>query len=221
MKKKMLMIFVFWVVVVGVTYLSVWSLMVSFSAKPIDTVIQKINDFTEITPQQIEADKIVILEKVQTMSKLETVTNDFEQVFRSQRDDKRWFGWCAEYMTFVANGKVVAGLDLSKIDKSDIKITDSDIFISLPKSEIFYSFLNEESSYPQSHTSGIFCNRDPKTESSIRKEATARFKEYALENNILEDAYLKATDTLKNLIINLEDQKQTNIIYKNITFAQK
>lgn len=130
MKKKMLMIFVFWVVVVGVTYLSVWSLMINFSAKPIDNVIQKINDFTAITPQQIEADKMVILEKFQTMSRLETATNDFEQVFRSQRDEKRWFGWCAEYMTFVANGKVVAGLDLSKINKSDIRIVGSDIYKS-------------------------------------------------------------------------------------------
>lgn len=95
------------------------------------------------------------------------------------------------------------------------------IYISLPKPEIFYSFLNEGGSYSQSHTSGIFCNRDPEMESNIRKEATARFKEYALKNNILESAYSKATDTLKNLIINLENQKQTNIIFKNIIFVQK
>ena len=216
MKKKLKAILC--IVAIG---LIVFFLLTNCSGNVFNGVSKSIGDLTVVTPQEIEANKIVILKEMQDVARLDTAINNYQEIFRSERDVTRWFSWCGEWMTFVANGQVVAGIDLLKIKKTDIVINDGKLCINLPKPEIFYSFLNEEESYPDSHTWGPFSNVDPLTESTIRREAVVYFKDYALKNKILEKAYLNAINPLKSLIIDLEKQKLTTIKFKEVTFVQK
>jgi hypothetical protein len=188
---------------------------------PATMIGDKIKEATIVTPQQIKADQIVILKEIQKISRLETATNSYKEIFQSNRDDVRLFGWFGEWLTLVANGKVVAGIDLSKIKESDITIVGDTINIALPKSEIFYSILDEDNTYIQSHTSAVFCKRSLDMETKVRQEAVSFFKERAIADNILEDAYTNATDSIRALVISLESQGPATAKPRNITFEQK
>jgi hypothetical protein len=185
-----------------------------------NSISKKLADLTTATPQQVTADRVAILTGMQKMSKLETAENNYEQVFQSSRDDTRWFGWCGEWLTFVAYGKVVAGIDLSKINESDISITSDTICITLPKAEVFNSILDEDHSYVLSHTSAIFSTSDKDMEAKVRQQATAAFEQYAVRDGILDNAYSNAADTLKQFVENIEKQNSAEIA-KTIIFDQK
>lgn len=219
MKKKLLKIFLCTVVLVAVSYL-IWSLVSNLFETPIKEISKKIGELTIETPQQIEADKIVIVKEIQNISRLETVTNSYEQLFESRRDEKRWFGLCAEYLTFIAYGEVVAGIDLSKFDISDITFKDNTVYIKLPPATIFYSLLKPES-HMVSHSSKVFCVRDLDMETEVRQTAVEYFQNYAISNNILENAYNNATEIVKSLVLNLEKSQASGIRIKKVIFVKQ
>ena len=205
------------IIIVFVVIVLIYSLSSNLFSKSIEQINEKIDEITKITPQKIEPDKVAILKEMQNISRLETAIDRYEQIFQSKRDETRWFGLCGEYLTFIAHGEVVAGIDLSELIMSDIMLIDDNICIKLPKAKIFYSRLDEERSYVQSHSSKLLASRSLDMETKVRKNAILYFNDYAIINNILDRAYYNATIILKDLILNINglqsSKEKINVIF--------
>lgn len=95
-----------------------------------------------------QSDKVLIshdalVEKIESMGKMELTKFTIKNVLTKQIV-KEW--WPDSKVLFIAVGEAVGCIDLSKVDKDDVKRTGDSITISLPKPEICYIKLNHEKS---------------------------------------------------------------------------
>jgi hypothetical protein len=113
----------------------------------------------------------------------------------------------------VACGQVEAGIDLGKLQPQDIITSGDKAIIRLPQPEIFVSqlFDDRNCTYVVLRDEGILLPPNTALETSAREAAVANFKETALQNGILEKAYLNAEGEVRRLL--------TLLGYRDIQFT--
>jgi len=95
----------------------------------------------------------------------------------------------------VANGKVVAGVDLSQMEPDDIQVVDPDtVMIHLPEAEIFTDLpiLDNDQSYVADRDTGLFASADPQLETQVRQAAEDALLEEAYATSLLDRANVNA-----------------------------
>ena len=113
----------------------------------------------------------------------------------------------------VACGQVEAGIDLAKLQPQDIIASGDRVTIRLPQAEIFVNqlFDDRKCTYVVLRDEGILLPPNTALETAAREAAVANFKETALQNGILEKAYLNAEGEVRRLL--------TLLGYRDIEFA--
>ena len=103
----------------------------------------------------------------------------------------------------VACGKVSAGVDLAKIQPSDIQTNRDHVTIRLPASEVFDTSLYDDRkcTYVVQRDDGVLLPSNTVLESAAREAAVGNFRETALANDILSQARQNAQDELRRLLI--------------------
>jgi len=112
-------------------------------------------------------------------------------------------GVLTEKLALVACGRVTAGVDLAKIDEGDIRTEGKKVVVKLPPAELFDAALDEESGCTHIYDRSVPILMAPSAEldSQARQKALENFRQTALENAILEKAYLRAQEEIARLLL--------------------
>jgi len=160
------------------------------------------------------ATPIAVLNKVAALGRLETTEFAMQTVIDLADDpDNLWeniFG--ADSIVLVAEGEVVAGIDLSKIGEGDIKVEGTNIIIVLPETEILYSRLDNKKSYVYERGAGFLVQPDVDLEGQARQLAEERLTKWAIERGIHDQAEKSAQLQIENLLLSL-GFKQITILF--------
>ena len=112
-------------------------------------------------------------------------------------------GVLTEKLVLIACGRVIAGVDLSKIQQDNIQHEGTRVTVKLPPAEIFGTTLEEETGCTRVYDRSVPALMSPSEEldNQARRQALDSFRETALENNILERAYGRAQEEIARLLL--------------------
>ena len=173
-------------------------------------------------------DTTVILNKIESLGKLELVKYNFKEVFEYKRlSDGKIIGNSIlnsnNYnpdlsVILIASGEAVGCIDLTKIKVSDIEEKSDSIFVQLPAPELCYHKLDLENTKIYSFSreswwSRLFSEEDEKNEvlQMAYQKAEAKLKEAAIESGI----YQSTNENVVRMLMPLLEQ----ITGKNVTLS--
>lgn len=145
-------------------------------------------------------DPVTIVNQIKPLARLETIQYSVEKVIRAEEGQDKFPMLFGDKMIFVAHGKVIAGIDLSKIKDQDIKINGKILIVNLPEPEIFVVTLENEKSYVYDRTTGLFTKGDPNLETQVRQAAEDEIRKAALSDGILEQARINGENYLGRML---------------------
>lgn len=160
---------------------------------------------TLIGKEEETVDVESIVTKVQDLSRLETAAMRVMHVSTIRQS----YGvvpdsFAGDTLTFLAVGDVIAGVDLSRVERDDVTLdADGVLTIVLPPSEILVTRLDNEKSRVMNRTTGMLRRSDVHLESRARAQAEGSVRREALDKGILriadEEAERKLADFLAKL----------------------
>jgi hypothetical protein len=161
-------------------------------------------------------DPVIIVTEIQDLARLETASYSFEKIIRAERGDQRLlWGALGESLIFVAHGDAVAGVDLSKMSRSDLQVVDPEtVMIYLPEAEIFHVRLDNQKSYVADRDTGVLVRADPQLESQVRGTAEDELMLAAEESDIRARAQTNAEAYMESFLRGLGF---TNVIFTETT----
>jgi hypothetical protein len=182
------------------------------------SVVQPVSDLVRslivpATPVYIPNPTTIVLQ-INNLSRLETASIELEKVITAERNQEALWGLLGESMVFVANGKVIAGVDLSKMTVDDIQVYGPDtVMIHLPPAETFDDLpaLNTEKSYVAHRGTGLLTRADASLETEVRQLAETTIREAAKESGVVLQAEENAENYLRDFLQSLG--------FTNVTFT--
>ena len=177
---QLIIVVVFTLIFISGIYFLFFNKKPSVSIKNGDSVITQIRSLSRYESSEFTVEKIIEAGKNEN--------NAFKQVL---------FG---DKILLIANGKVTAGFDLSKLSNDDIKVEGTTLRLSLPAPEILVSRLDNEKTRVYDRKLGYLTQGDKDLESVARLSAENSIKKAACEGGILQSASTNARNQLTALI---------------------
>lgn len=162
----------------------------------------QIADILHPTPT-IRPDPVSIIHAISPLARLETIQYSVEKVITAETNQGLLKDLIGEKMLFVAHGQVIAGVDLARINLSNLTDSNGQITIDLPDAEIFNTVLDNQKSYIYDWQTGFFTKGDPQLETSVRQAAEKEIESAALKDGILSQASQNAVVFLSNFLYKL------------------
>jgi hypothetical protein len=156
-----------------------------------------------------------IIFDINDLGRLETSEYAMRTVIDLENDPSNlWqkvFG--AGQLTLIAEGEVVAGFDLQKVDnQKDIQVRGSSVKITLPPPEILYSRIDNEKTYVYQFKTGLLLQPDPTLESRARLLAEKDMVKWAEQRGIYNQAEKVGRIYLENFLRSLGFTKVTIVV---------
>ncbi len=160
-------------------------------------------------------DKKVLVTEIKSLNRIETISEDVQREFDLNLD----FGELEVFSVKIENkkdqrfqvsGKVIAGIDTSKITENDIQIQNKNLSIKLPSPEIFSTELDADKLAILNNSSTLLykiqnfdSEKNRQADEKIKKEALSQAQKYladgACENGILSKANDNAVKVVQEL----------------------
>jgi len=167
-----------------------------------ETLQKRINEIVNPTPTIIP-DPVTVLIEVQDLSNLETAAYSVEKIITAESGQGPFGFLFGDRLILVAHGKVVAGVDLSKVEDGDIVVdADGRVEVTLPPAEVLHVYLDNDKSYIYDRDTG-FVGMNPALESEARKAAEREILNAAVEDGILDIAQENAEAYIGRFILSL------------------
>jgi Protein of unknown function (DUF4230) len=145
-----------------------------------------------------------VVEKIRQLQRLETVAYTVDKVVEGDRESLILPDFLAgDKLLLVAHGEVIAGVDLSGLQPSDVAISGRSIRVHLPASQIFSARLDSAQTRVYSRMTGLLVSADQNLESEVRQKAEQQIREGAMIDGILNKATQNARTTIKSLLLSL------------------
>jgi hypothetical protein len=151
----------------------------------------------------IDTSRPAVIDRVQALSKLETVRYELDKVITAESTGPLWGMLKGNKLLLVAHGEVVGGVDLGKLKPEDITVISDVVTIKMPEPEILFSKLNRDKTYVYDWQSNLFSPPDPNLLTQAEIAAEEEIVEAAREGRILENAALNAENVIRSLVIGL------------------
>lgn len=140
-----------------------------------------------LTPQEKTVDVASLVTQVRELSRLETasmrvvsvstITQSYKMVPNALSGDE---------LTFLAAGDVIAGIDLSQLQPTDVwREPDGTIVMRMPSPQILVSRVDNKESRVVSRKTGVLRRSDPNLESRARQAAEQEIRNKAVREGIL------------------------------------
>lgn len=153
---------------------------------------------------KIYPDPVTVVLQVKALSRLETAQYTIEKVITAETGQGALGALFGDRLLFVGHGEVIAGVDLSRVQTSDITITeDGQVTFIIPAPEIFVTALDNDKSYVYDRETGLFTKGDEQLETQARQVATVEIERAAREAGILNTAAENAAAFMESLLISL------------------
>ncbi|MCP4422740.1 MAG: DUF4230 domain-containing protein [Chloroflexi bacterium] len=167
----------------------------------VGTVTQPIGDFMQqlivpATPIILPSSTTIVLQ-INDLARLETASVDLEKIVTAERNNEYLWGAMGETMIFVANGKVVAGIDLAQMTPTDVQVVDpTTVMVHIPEATLFDDLpaLDNDNSYVADRDTGLLTRADPQLETEVRRLAESILIEEALSSGVVERADFNAQE---------------------------
>src|SRR6516162_9101742 len=149
----------------------------------------------------IHADQPTVVRQIQQLQRLETVRYSMEKIISGERDNPYLPKFLvSDRLLLVVHGEVIAGVDLMKVEPSDVGVHGHSVTIHLPKSEILVTRLDNSRTRVYSRDTGLFSSPDPNLESEVREEAERQLQQAAQQDGILKTAQENARSALITIL---------------------
>jgi hypothetical protein len=137
-----------------------------------------------------------VVHEVQPLSELITVKYVMDKVV--VLEDVKWYG--ESRVLLLAHGVVKAGIDLKRLQPSDVRITGKTISVRLPLPEITDAYLDDKSTQVIDHSTGLLRAYDKDLEQTARQNAVDDIARAARNGGILDDANKRARLELETFL---------------------
>lgn len=139
---------------------------------------------------KINTNRAAVIKEVQSLNRLETASFTIEKIIDAGTTDSNAFNnfFFGDKILLIANGKVIAGFDLSQIKESDIQVNGTDLKIKLPPPQILVVTLDNSQTRVYDRQKGILNQGETNLESEARKVAETSIKQAACNGGILQQA---------------------------------
>jgi hypothetical protein len=166
-------------------------------------VATKVQEFLNPTPT-IYPDAVTVVLQVRSLARLETAQYTIEKVITAETGQGAFEVLFGDRLLFVAHGQVIAGVDLGKIQQSDVTVTPAGgVTLIMPAAEVFVATLDNDKSYVYDRQTGLFTKGEPNLETLARQAAEDEIEKAALEDGILRLAQTNAETFVGNLLRSL------------------
>ncbi|HEX7832034.1 MAG TPA: DUF4230 domain-containing protein [Thermoanaerobaculia bacterium] len=146
------------------------------------TVMQEI-----LKPQEKTVDLAAVITQVKELNRLETASmrvmhvGTITQSYKMVPD-----AFAGDEITFLATGDVIAGIDLSKLQKQDVwRSPDGTINMRMPAPEVLVTRVDNAKSRVLTRKTGMLRRSDVDLETRARQHAEANIRAEAVKNGVL------------------------------------
>ena len=161
------------------------------------------------TSEVRETSSVVVA--VRRLARLQTAEYRIERVIDLSDRQSQLFGLleARDAILLVASGVVSAGVDLSKLSESRLKVDpqQKSVVLELEPPQIFDSHLDNQRTYVHARHTDLLARREINLESRARKEAQGRLRQAAYRGGILKQARVQAEYVLRALFRSLGFQQ--------------
>jgi len=133
-------------------------------------------------------DPATYITQVQALARLETIQYSVEKVITAEIGQGTFGFLFGDKLLFVAHGTVIAGIDMGKMQPSDLQLQGGQLHVHLPPSEVFVATLDNDKSYVYDRQTGALTRGDQSLETTARQAAEGEIQKAAIEDGILEQA---------------------------------
>jgi hypothetical protein len=144
-------------------------------------------------------DPVTIINEVRSLAHLETIQYSIEKIITAEVGQEIFGPLFGDRLLFVAHGVVVAGIDLNKLEASDLNLQGGKLMVKLPDAEIFITAVDNEKSYVYDRQTGLFTKGEQDLETLARQAAEEEIYQAALDDGILNQASVNAEAYLLKL----------------------
>jgi len=137
-------------------------------------------------------DPATYINEVRALARLETIQYSVEKVVTGETGQGTLGFAFGDKILFVGHGKVIAGIDMDKLNPEDMRMVNGVLNIKLPPAEIFIAALENDKSYVYERDTGIIAKPDPNLETLVRQKAEEEILKAALDDGILQQAQINA-----------------------------
>lgn len=149
---------------------------------------------------RVDLSRPSVIREIRSLGNLETASYSIEKIVEAGEDRSKLaellFG---DKLLLIANGKVVAGVDLTQVLEKDILIEGDVLSVSLPAPVILSSSLDNSQTKVYDRTQGYLNRGDKDLETVARKSAEEAITKAACEAGILSEARENAVKRMKQL----------------------
>lgn len=141
-----------------------------------------------------------VIEQIRALNRLETAAFHIEKVIEAGTNGNTFQEFLyGDRILLIAEGDVIAGIDMSKMKEKDFTISGTTIIAKLPAAEIFSSILDNQATRVFDRKLGLLTKGDDQLETNARAAAEKLIREAACAGGILEEAAIHGRDQLSAL----------------------
>ena len=149
----------------------------------------------------INVSQLTVVRQIQQLQRLESVNYTMDKIISGERDNAYFPKFLAgDRLLLVVHGEVIGGIDLAKIQPSDVTVNGRSIFLRIPPAEIFSTRIDNAKTRVYSRDTGLFSSPDPNLESEVRQAAEQQLQQAALQDGVLNTASQNAQSTLSSML---------------------
>src|SRR5712671_6470378 len=138
---------------------------------------------------QLNVDQPTVVRQIQQLQRLETVSYTMDKIMSGEHDNAYLPRFLVgDRLLLVVHGEVIGGVNLAKLQPSDVKVNGGSLSIHLPPAEIFITRIDSARTRVYSRDTGLFSSPDPNLESEVRQEGERQLQQAALQDGILKIA---------------------------------
>jgi len=156
----------------------------------------------------IDVSQPTVIASIQRLARLESVVYTMDKVVEGDRTNE----YLPDILTgdkllLIVHEQAVAGVNLSKVQASNVQIDGHSVTITMPAAELLSVSLDNSKTRVFSRTTGLLVPTDPTLESEVREKAEGDLRQSALDSGILTTAEGNARATLTTMLHSLGFQQ--------------
>lgn len=156
-------------------------------------------------------DPITYINQIQAIARLETIQYTVEQVVTAETNQGTLAFAFGNQILVQIHGTVIAGIDMQKLNPSDMRLQNDLLYVKLPPAEIFVTTVDESKTKVYNVQTGVFARLDPNLVVAALQSGSDKITAAALEDGILALAQQNAEAYLMKFFAALGYQ---NIIFE-------
>jgi len=152
----------------------------------------------------IDTSAPAVVERIRKLSRLETVVYSLDKIVEGDRE----FPVLPSFLTgdkllLIAHGEVIAGIDLSQLQSSDVTVRGDTVSIHIPAPQVLSTRIDNQRTRVYSRLTGLLVPPDPNLESVVRQAAEQQITQAAIADGILDKARQNAQASITALLYGL------------------